>query len=191
MQEPLGVAHPPHATARRGVRGVSDEPSRSRRGSAAPRARTRRSSPSTDAGCDVKRARLRRLPAAGRHAAQLRRPQGRRCASTPPASSPLPASAPSAASSPESSTFFETVRHRGRRDVRPGVDRRPGARETGRVASWCLRASQLPQGVDAPTCADGWRPSQEAAAAVADAPFRRVETTYDAYLDALPGDFMM
>ena len=135
-------------------------------------------------------ARLRRVPAAGRHAAQLRTTSRMPCASMRPASSPRPASGPSAAVIAESSTLFETF------DLEDGATYDLGAivvpvlEESGRV-TLCLRASQLPRGLDAPAVREWVATLQDAAAAVSRRLRSEGRDEYAAYLHAMPGDFMM
>ena len=90
----------------------------------------------------------------------------------------------------ESSTLFETF------DLEDGATYDLGAivvpvlEESGRV-TLCLRASQLPRGLDAPAVREWVATLQDAAAAVSRRLRSEGRDEYAAYLHAMPGDFMM
>ena len=90
----------------------------------------------------------------------------------------------------ESSTLFETF------DLEDGATYDLGAivvpvlLESGRV-TLCLRASQLPRGLDAPAVREWVATLQDAAAAVSRRLRSEGRDEYAAYLHAMPGDFMM
>lgn len=90
----------------------------------------------------------------------------------------------------ESSTFFETF------DLEDGATYDLGAivvpvlEDNGRVAL-CLRASQLPRGLDSSTVREWVGTLQDAAATVARRLRSEGRDEYAAYLHSMPGDFMM